>query len=387
MISGRLILYDYHKPTKKGYPIKILITEGVSKKTKPINLKIYSELKDWDKEKQEPKKSHPEYFDLLEEVIHYKSKLLKAIREARLNGWNIDKTIDYIKGKGEDENFLHLATAITNKQESKGKNVSIKRTVLNSLERYSGEIMLSDIDINFVKDYRDWCLDSGKFTNNGVHTYLRTFRALYNQIKGDTAPFKGVMPKLSKTRNKYLEIEELKLIKNSNFNKNGELSGAYHYTNYFMLCFYLGGIDLIDLANLRYDKHIINDRVLFQRFKGGTDEWIDNKLMDQAKEILKGYDCKPYLVPIHKSKQYRNFYSNYNRRIKEYFKDLGVESYITSKSPRYSFINIAKNIGISRDIVEEIVGHSKGDVHSIYEGKFPNHIKDEAHLRIIQEVS
>ena len=45
-------------------------------------------------------------------------------------------------------------------------------------------------------------------------------------------------------------------------------SKEYHYHNYFLLCFYLGGLDFIDIANLKYSEHVKKDRLIFKRFKG-----------------------------------------------------------------------------------------------------------------------
>jgi hypothetical protein len=147
--------------------------------------------------------------------------------------------------------------------------------------------------------------------------------------------------------------------------------------------FYLGGIDFIDLAHLRYDKHIINGRVQFKRFKGGTDASVNNKMFDCVFEILSKFECYPYLVPIYK----RADYKSYLRKVNGYFKsrtiDLSLERIPKTKSARYSFINRAQQLLIDERITMEIVGHSKKSVHSIYTNEFPLSVRDQAHEKII----
>ena len=79
---------------------------------------------------------------------------------------------------------------------------------------------------------------------------------------------------------------------------------------------------------------------------------------------------------------YRRFMENF----RNYLSKIGITSYFSSKSARYTFINIGKELLLNRDVLMELTGHARGDVHSIYEGKFPNHIKDEVHRKIIDAV-
>lgn len=158
-----------------------------------------------------------------------------------------------------------------------------------------------------------------------------------------------------------------------------------HY-KYFMLMFYLGGLDFIDIASLE-KKHFKNGRVKFERFKGGTYEIIDNKVFPEAQEIIDFFKSESsFILPIHKS-GYKNQRDKFTTNIRTKFENIGIESYVSSKSPRYSFIHIGnKELYLNRDIIKELVGHAQGDTHSIYEGKFPTHIKDQVHKQIIDSI-
>ena len=161
----------------------------------------------------------------------------------------------------------------------------------------------------------------------------------------------------------------------------------HDYYRYFMLQFYLGGLDFVDIANLKKE-HIKKGRIKFVRFKGGTNEVIDNFIFPEAQEILDYFnDSKSdFLTPIHKH-SYNSHRNDYTAGIRLILLGMGVTAYIGSKSPRYSFIHIGnKELFLNRDIIKELVGHAQGDTHSIYEGKFPNHKKDEVHQEIINNV-
>jgi integrase len=163
-------------------------------------------------------------------------------------------------------------------------------------------------------------------------------------------------------------------------------SGEYHYDNYCWLCFLLGGIDLVDLVNLRWDVHVKKGRLNFERFKGGTSEIIDNMIPKEAEYILKQYsDSYPYLINAN-GKNYENLRHNYIVRFRKYLKSIGIESYFSSKTPRYTFSSIGKELGLNRLTIMEIMGHSIGDTHAIYEGKFHNKMKDSVHRKIISSV-
>ena len=149
----------------------------------------------------------------------------------------------------------------------------------------------------------------------------------------------------------------------------------------------MGGLDFIDIANLRHDKHIIKERLVFQRFKQGeTKETISNYIFPEIWEILNQYDCKPYLFPIYEAKNYNNFRNSYIQRFRLCLAQIGITEYFTSKSARYSFINIGKQLQLNREVLMELTGHSRGDVHSIYESGFSNKIKDEVHRKILDAV-
>jgi hypothetical protein len=396
MVKSKLLLFDYHAPTEKGYPIKISITDGVSKKRKYINLKYYAFDNEWSKELCLPLKDHPDFMNVLELVYDYKFRIEKANKLSKDEKWTIEKMYRYFSQDEHSESFFTYAEHHISrlKQNGRKSTAAKKQQALNSFKTFNldQDLTFDQITAELLKQYRDDCLSSGRFKPSGVHTYLRALRSIYNEKQNSTAPFKGIMPKLNKTMNKNISAAEMAIVlqvAEQNIDKAvNSYQALTNYIDYFALCFLLGGIDLIDLANLEYGKHLKGGRVVFMRFKGGSNEWINNMVPDVAFKILQKYrsDNHTFLVPIHTASNYKNFYSNYNSRIKTVLQQYKIESYVTSKTPRYTFINIAKEIGVPRDITEEIVGHARKDVHSIYESGHSNEVRDKAQISVIENV-
>ena len=256
------------------------------------------------------------------------------------------------------------------------------RISLNEFRKFRNDLAFNEIDYNFLTSFKNW--KKNTCSNNGINTYLKNIRAVYNEAvrrgvyvpDSFVSPFYKIMERAEKTQDKYLILEEIKLIaKNPNKTK---------YDNYFLLCFLLGGADFIDIAKLKHSD-ILRGRIRFRRNKGGTNEIIDNKIFPETEEILNYFGEKEFLTDIYKL-SLKTCRDNYIKRYRKQLQEQGVSSYVSSKSARYTFINIGKELLLNREILMELTGHSRGDVHSIYEGKFSNQIKDEVHEKIIKAV-
>lgn len=243
--------------------------------------------------------------------------------------------------------------------------------------------MFEDIDYNLLNSFKQFKKET--CSNNGINSYLKNIKAVYNEgirrglYKPDTfiSPFSKVMERADKTRDKYFTIDELRKI--------ARKKEKTKYDHYFLLSFYLGGVDFIDIASLKKE-HIVSGRIKFQRFKGGTNEIIDNFIFPEANEIINYFNDDEYLTDIHKYSDVKTARGNFNKRYRTQLEQMGISSYFSSKTARYSFINVGKELLLNRDVIMELTGHARGDVHSIYEGKFSDKIKDEAHRKIIDAI-
>jgi integrase len=378
--------------TRKGFPIKLYIYQNPTTR-KYIPTEFYTLEQDWDYVKEIPKSSHPQFHSLLNYI--YKKKLqinelkTKVISESLsfntvINLLTTDKDLNSFTDFWEELNI-----EFENRKLPKARYY---KESLSSFRLFQKDVQFNEINYLFLTKFKEFKYSKG-CTSGGINTYLAGIKAIRNEaIKREVFvptsfknPFEGIMEKKGKTKDKYFTLEEMRKIIpllpiENKFNKR-----AIPYENFFLLSFYLGGIDFIDLANLRYDQHVKDGRVRFSRFKGGTSEFINNKILPEAQAILDKYDCKPFLVDIYKY-DYKSMRANYDKRFGKWLESIGIISYFGTKTPRYTFIDLGKQLQLNRDVVKEIVGHASKDVHSIYEGIFSEPVKDEVHEKIVQAV-
>lgn len=374
------IKLDTSKEKKQGYPVVISIYNNKNDRKYPYT-GYYSSKEDWDFDRQEPLRSHPLYYGLMDYLFE-KRKLINALLNSRKK-LSSDNIQNYLLGKSESL-FSFWAMRIEEMKESGSVgNAEFHENTLRLFQQFKKDILFEELNYNLLTQFKNF--KSKTCGNNTINNYLRAIRSIYNESvkrgvfmpESHISPFYGVMPKLEPTRDKYLSIEEMQIIYKS--------EKKHRFYKLFMLCFYLGGIDFIDAANIK-KSHIQNGRIKFTRFKGGTNEQINNFIFPEAQEILDDFaDESEYLTPIHKF-SYKTYRKSYLEDYRKWLQKIGVTSYFSTKTPRYTFINIGKQLLLNRDVVMELTGHARGDVHSIYEGGFPDHVKDDVHLTIIQSI-
>jgi integrase len=324
-------------------------------------------------------KLHPDYHLIISDFLNVKAK----VKQVNYGEMDFNQAKDLLfKIETSPVSFFAAASKFVDNS----SNGRLYGTVLNSFNDVMPGVGIDEITPKMAKYYL--MAISNKLSNNAAHTYMRTLNALFNKVSDRANPFKGVRPKKVKTPAKDLtDLDVKKIIYTrtilNKYDARNTTETINYYRYYWLLCFYLGGIDMIDLAALRYDHHVINGRVQFYRNKGGTNVFVNNVIVDQAKEILKVFDCKPYLVPIYKYKRHNDFVSNMNDRFTEQTKDLKLTKRPLTKSARYTFINRAQQLLIDERITMEIVGHAQQSTHSIYTNEFPLETRDAAHKLII----
>lgn len=392
MITGKLILYTYHKPTKWGYPLKFMIT--CNRQTKPVHLKRYCELKYWDEENQEPLDDCPDK-RLHSFVSSRKAWLEETLKEANENGYPVERVIEILSDPTNvvipNMKLLEFYDIRIEELKEINKNVRLYETVKNQIFKYlkGNDIDLTKITYSWVHQFKDYKL-STTMQPNGVHPYLRNLKTLYYEARRrdyvDRAsnPFDGNMPTLTRTK---------KLAINQNDWVKMEEICPKNRTSIFLLLFYLGGMSLIDLSLLKWSQ-IKNGRLIYERYKlRGRGFEINIKVFPKAKKIidLLGTSDKKRVFnwipcPETNYKKYQSFQNNINMR---FFKPLGeqleLDRKVTSRAARHTFKTIGTRLNISDPLLMEIMGHEDDSVDARYLDYFPDEMKDQALAKIIGE--
>lgn len=233
---------------------------------------------------------------------------------------------------------------------------------------------------------------------NGIAVYMRTFRAvcnraiLYNVATHDWYPFRKYKIKKEKTTPRTISITEMQLYFNYTLVPTDKLYKSWCIGK---LIFMLRGINLTDLLLLK-KSNLYNDRIIYKRAKTG--KMYSIKILPQVQNLITEftdnteylfgnliiYPDKPTLADI---KLYADFRKKLNKKLKRMSKILNIETPITTYVFRYSYANIAKQLGYSKDLIAEALGHEYGNsVTGIYLEMFDNDIVDNMNQQIVQTV-
>ena len=169
----------------------------------------------------------------------------------------------------------------------------------------------------------------------------------------------------------------------------------WHSRNIFLFSFYLAGMRISDVLNLRWNS-IVDQRLTYKMRKNNKLDSI--KIPEKAYEILEMYrhDQKsssdlifPYLKGIQRSSS-RNEYNTTKssiKKINKYLKELatkaGIDKKITSHIARHSFGNIAGD-KVSPQMLQKLYRHSHLSTTIGYQGNFIHATSDNALEEILK---
>jgi len=234
-------------------------------------------------------------------------------------------------------------------------------------------------------------------TANGVSVYLRSFRAICNKaielelVSSDWYPFRKFKIKRSRTLPKVLSIEKLREYFNLNISK-----GSTYYQSWLIgkLIFMLRGINLKDLLLLT-ERNVKSDRIIYKRSK--TNKLYSVKLSKEMQEVFNEFVSNSTLLGVFTNLQFsdksimNDVYIQKRKLINTHLKKLGrlieSEESLTTYVFRYSYANVSKRLGYSKDMIAEALGHEYGNtVTGIYLEQFDLKLIDEMNQEVINAV-
>lgn len=400
-ITYKMFLDERTQKSNKKYALKLRITYNRKHKVIPLNIELGNE--DWNPTTQKVKASHPNA-----KLINVKiNQALNEIQEKALKYETTDKIYSVEDLVGMDRasaniTFLEFANKEIENMKIVGRvgNAKAYQDATNRLIRFVGKnsLRFENIDFRLLDEFTTKLLADG-VKLNAIAVYMREIRALFNKaIKTDVVeqkyyPFAKYKIKTVKTVSRTLSLAEMKKIVKLKLIPGTQM---WHSRNYFLLSFCLRGANFIDIFKLKPDS-IQNDRAVYCRSK--TKKIYSIQLHPKAQEILNHYykpENKPdYLLPIlnkadtplivkRKALQAIKTTNEYLYRMG---RDNGYREDITTYFARYSWANIARLLGYSKDLIAEALGHEYGNsVTGIYLDNYDNDIIDEANAKVIAAV-
>ena len=371
MASIRVKL-DTRRANENGnYPVKIVIINYNSNAAIPIN--CYLPEKAWigDGLERPVKTSYPGAKIINDQIQNFYIEIRKKVSDLDLSGWTKNAKAVDIKNRILDDRAVTPVdksgfVSIANKFASECKKERTKENYLYTIKKLKEfvrkeEIAFENITLPFLRQFDNYLSEKG----SGVNTrsiHFRNIRSIFNRAIDDEIigqemyPFRKFRIKNEEKDKVSLSPEQIKKLYVYDF-KTPALCMA---RDYWMLSFFLCGINPIDLYNLK--KPDVDNKVSFVRLKmqGGSHNTIRLLIQPEAQLIIEQYkndkDSEYLLKFIDKYMSYNIFKSFLSKKIREIAEITGFSG-LTMYWARYSWATIADNFDIPEKTISKGLGH------------------------------
>lgn len=290
----------------------------------------------------------------------------------------------------------YLATDI-----SEGTKDIYRATLAKVLSFGGKSLKMENIDLKWLHQFERFLSKSQGM--NGRAIFLRSLRAVCNYAVHTNAiqsyPFVNFTIKQEPTRKRSVSVNLFRKFLGYPTSKSNE-----RYRDYFLLMFYLIGINSKDLL-LAKKGNICNGRLEYVREK--THKHYSIKIEPEAEELLKRYEGKDYLLEaMDHCKLYRSFAHEMNDALKtigdvvyepvptdDLFaipemkkKIIPIIPEISTYYARHCWATFAYEADISLDIISQALGHSSGNRTTLIYVKFDQEKVDRANRTVIDFV-
>ncbi len=291
MSSIKIVLRK--KQNKDGtYPLAIRITKD--RKTSFIHLGQHLHEKDWDKDNQRVRKSHPNSARL-------NNFLVTRLAGANNSSLELETTKPHISAKAVSQKikpktsetvFSQADSYITSLKEAGKYNRwnSEKSNVAGLKEFLKHDIAFADLTIPVLERFKAHLISKRKVSERTAINYWVTVRCVFSHAIKEGAcdpkfyPFgKGKLKiKFPDSKKLGLTADEVKAIEET------ELSGnANHAKNLWLISFYFAGMRVSDVLRLKWqDFH--DNRLYYTMGKNNKTDSL--KVSEKASNILKQYE-------------------------------------------------------------------------------------------------
>ncbi|HVN57775.1 MAG TPA: site-specific integrase [Bacteroidales bacterium] len=308
--------------------------------------------------------------------------------------------VDHIKALKINEKFGYASSfestlrAIKEYHEGKELDFNCRQKVETRYTDYASGKSLNFVDITptWLKAFESWLKKKGK-SQSTIGIYVRNIRVLFNKAMKEHKiraeyPFTVHKPKTAKGRKTALTAIQISMIASYKTNHPQE----QFYRDIFMFSFLGNGINLSDIARLRYS-NIVDHEIEFARKKTEDKEANEDKLhvpiTKTMQLIIDRHGIKAigdsYIFPILRPdwSEERNYaeIKQLTKQVNKYVRRIalivGINENISSYVARHSWATIAKNSGTSTEFISEALGHSSVIVTKRYLKSFEKSTREE----------
>lgn len=372
------------------FPIKLTITK--SSRTAYLSTGIFVRKDQWKNKRIIGRSDKVQLNHFLD---NYLFNARSIVQDGRMSGRFVDWSATEIKNEiarlmengeiNESEPTLYDAfKAFSSKRPSERTREIYQVTwrKISLLYPFAERITLKSITLAWLEDFDERLIARGNNPSTR-NLDLRNLRAVIRYAKKHKLmsenPFEDFdMPK-SLSPNRFLSANQLRAFINARLEPWEE-----KYRDFFLLSFYLIGINTEDLLHI---VNIVEDRILYTRSKTGKEMSV--KVEAEALSIINKYKGKRYLLNILDTYQNtHNWTAKVDSELKKIASRIGLPP-ITIYWARHTWATIAYNdLQVHADTITDALGHQPdtNKVTHIYIRKRNSLKVDEANRRMIDYV-
>jgi len=401
----RVTLYKSKTLSNGEHPLMLVVTKH--RKRKYVALGISCHPDNWNFKKNELKKGHPEKLKIEAIIGKRIAELQTTVLDLKFNdkaftSESLVSTVQKPKGKGEVFAYLdELINRFTlRKKIGNAKVYKDTKRVLKIFLPKTKTLPFSDIDLNFLNRLETHFREND-LSETSMSVYFRTLRAVFNsaikenETSPNNYPFRAF--KISKfdtrTRKRAITKADVRSIEALEVSNNPKTQLA---KDVFLFSYYLQGINLTDIAFLRW-KNVIQDRLFYTRAKTGKD--FNLKLPEPVRQILERYrmftgdkpdnyifpilDAERHISPLQIDNRIHKLLGQINLRLKEIARLAGVAVPLTTYVARHTYATVLKTSGVPVAVISEAMGHATEAITHTYLKSFENEVIEQANENLL----
>jgi integrase/recombinase XerD len=378
--------YNPAKDLKQSKPVFIRCTQN--RKHKRIHTGVSVSSVYWNKQKQQVRKTHPQYqvYNLLiqtqlKQVLETYHHLMSTHKEL-----NLQTLTEALQGKEQEDFFVFAFSTKMQEIKSRNKLGTYRRyeTALNKFQVFtSGKLPIQQINYSLLKQYENHLITHHKNSRDTVSANLSVIRTIINEaIRYDL--YKGRNPfdmfKLTYTDNtkEKLTLDEIHRFIHAPIPAIPSLLLA---RDFFYACFLAEGTRAGDMIGMKKE-YLQQGCLVFAQQKTGAKMMIP--VVPELMEIFNRYHSTEgiYIFPFLNKEAVvneiiiGNKLAYINKFIKEVCKYAGILKKVSSHVARHTYTDIALQVsGGNIYQVQQSLGHSSVKTTEIYSRNRVNYTK------------
>lgn len=249
-------------------------------------------------------------------------------------------------------------------EDGRGSYAGMLQNSLRLFRDFSGgDMFLSEISTVTISEFERWLKRKGLSQTYTSMTLSMTRTIINRAIRAQLVtyqlhPFAYWKRPADEEREIDISVEELAAIRDS----QPKLKKQRIARDLFMLSYYLGGINLIDLLNIDFRGVSVLEYVRHKsRNTKTSDKRISFTIQPEAKELIRKWTNRNTgKLDFGYKFSYKNFLQFVTRSIKSLAKDLDIQNYkkVCYYTARKSFVQHGFDLGISLEVLEYCIGQS-----------------------------